>query len=626
MAKFAILADDLTGANLTGGFLFQQGWKMLVVVDFQQLGLIDLEPYDAVIVNTYSRGLDPEVARERAATACRGLLRRGLQQIGKRIDSSLRGNIGAEVEGVLDALGPGSVALVVPAYPSARRITRGGHHYLNGLPLHQTDAGRDPQNPVLTSFVPEIIARQTRLPWSLILHQDLASNLHLRLKRELQAGVRLLLFDATSDEEIGVIAEAVYRAGLFPRSRQGWGQADGQGRPDGGQDHIFEHTTDDEGRLSLPQVPEQMALHRPPEQSSLPQVPEQMALHRPPEQSSLPQVPEQSPFHQPPEQSFLPEAPKQARHGPFPKPGANDDRAVQEKRALAAGPGAVMCVPVDPGPFTRALLGKVGPGHSSFPGARGESIAQRASLSYHRLAPLPMAARSEENITMGTIFKLEPPSSNTLGNDPPRVLVVAGSATPLTRRQLDYLVEKTGAKFLPLDPDDLFIADKQKEEAWAEKLWRLGQETSVFGLRLILSEGQATHLQTDPEKCKVTADGRVLGNGPGADLRTDLQRRRVTPQTKAAAIVSTLGRIASSALARGITGLRGVYLTGGDTAFVFCQAAGVLAIELLGGVTPPLGHGRLAGGLLSGLPILTKGGLQGDETTAYRCIEFLLKQ
>lgn len=580
MAKFAILADDLTGANLTGGFLFQQGWKTLVVVDFQQLGFIDLEPYDAIIVNTYSRGLEPEVARERAATACRGLLQRGFQLIGKRIDSSLRGNIGAEVEGVLEALGPGSVALVVPAYPSARRVTRGGYHYLNDIPLHQTDAGRDPQNPVLTSYVPEIIARQTRLPWSLVLHQDLASNLHLRLNRELRAGVRLLLFDATSDEEITIIAQAVHRAGLFSRDRQGWGQRDGRVGRRGGQDAIFEQTADDEGRSTLLQPPEQSSLHQVREESSLPQLPAQ---------------------------SFLQQAPEQAKLGPFPEPVANDDGAGEEKRSFAAGPGAVTCVPVDPGPFTRALLGKVGPGRSSFPGAGGNSIA------------------AEVKLTPGTSFKLGPLSSNVLGNDPPRVMVVAGSATSLTRRQLDYLVEKTGAKFLLLDPDDLFIPDKPKEEAWAEKLWRLSQEASVFGLRLVLSEGRASDLHTDPQKCKVTADGRFLGNGPGADLHTDPQRRGVTLQTKAAAIASTLGRIAFSALAKGIIGLRGVYLTGGDTTFAFCQTAGVLAIELLGGVTPPLGHGRLVGGPLTGLPILTKGGLQGDEKTAYGCIEFLLR-
>lgn len=61
----------------------------------------------------------------------------------KKFDSTLRGNIGAELAAALEVRRqtvPQSLALIAPALPSMGRYTRGGQQYLNDLPVEQTEA------------------------------------------------------------------------------------------------------------------------------------------------------------------------------------------------------------------------------------------------------------------------------------------------------------------------------------------------------------------------------------------------------------------------------------------------------------------------------------------------------
>jgi hypothetical protein len=55
-----------------------------------------------------------------------------------------------------------------------------------------------------------------------------------------------------------------------------------------------------------------------------------------------------------------------------------------------------------------------------------------------------------------------------------------------------------------------------------------------------------------------------------------------------------------------------VAVSGGDTATVFCQAAGVEHIELVDEVLPGIPHGIICGGALDGIAIVTKSGGFGD--------------
>ena len=98
--KGVIVADDLTGANASGVLLKKLG---LSVSSLFRLNSASAHEADVLAYSTASRGLPPEEAFQRVKEAFLQL-KTGGEFFNKRIDSTLRGNIGAEIDGGLAAL------------------------------------------------------------------------------------------------------------------------------------------------------------------------------------------------------------------------------------------------------------------------------------------------------------------------------------------------------------------------------------------------------------------------------------------------------------------------------------------------------------------------------------------
>src|SRR4030095_1882768 len=62
-------------------------------------------------------------------------------------DSTLRGNLGAEIEAIMDVVKP-DCAIIAPAFPKYGRTTVDGVQHLHGRPLHETEFSTDPTAPV----------------------------------------------------------------------------------------------------------------------------------------------------------------------------------------------------------------------------------------------------------------------------------------------------------------------------------------------------------------------------------------------------------------------------------------------------------------------------------------------
>ena len=78
----------------------------------------------------------------------------------KKIDSTLRGNIGAELDAIIDELNLKAV-IVTPSFPAAGRVTLNERVFVNGVPLEKTEAAYDPIKPIKTSYIPDLIEEQT---------------------------------------------------------------------------------------------------------------------------------------------------------------------------------------------------------------------------------------------------------------------------------------------------------------------------------------------------------------------------------------------------------------------------------------------------------------------------------
>ncbi len=128
MTPILVLADDLSGAaEVAGGFLGRDTELTL------HLGAVPVTS-GVTVVDLDTRTKTAEGAARIVAEALAGV-QTGTRVV-KKIDSLLRGHIGAEVS-VLAERGPVLVAAALPAL--RRRVERGVLH-VDGTPLHETDS------------------------------------------------------------------------------------------------------------------------------------------------------------------------------------------------------------------------------------------------------------------------------------------------------------------------------------------------------------------------------------------------------------------------------------------------------------------------------------------------------
>ena len=143
----AVIADDLTGAAELGGVALRCSLAAEVQTRFSP-------QTDAAVVaiDTDTRSCTPEEAARRVASVAVQLRENAVEQVFKKVDSVLRGQVTAELTAMLETWGRPR-ALLVPANPGLGRVIRDGHYYVGGQPLHHTDFGRDPKYPAATSEV-----------------------------------------------------------------------------------------------------------------------------------------------------------------------------------------------------------------------------------------------------------------------------------------------------------------------------------------------------------------------------------------------------------------------------------------------------------------------------------------
>lgn len=217
MAKVVIIADDLTGANATSVLLARRGFKAATFLDLNKYDPEDNKDLNIVSISTDSRAIEEETAYKRVKEVVDFFRNEDVVMYAKRIDSTLRGNIGAEVAAVLDNLSKDTFAIVVPSFPSSGRVCIGGYLMVNQIPLERTDVSKDPKTPVTTSKVATLIEKQIKEKVGFIeLDRVLKGidSIKNAIINEKENGCRVIIVDATTDDDISKIAKAVKKTGI----------------------------------------------------------------------------------------------------------------------------------------------------------------------------------------------------------------------------------------------------------------------------------------------------------------------------------------------------------------------------------------------------------------------------
>jgi len=205
----ALIADDLTGASDAGVQFARRGVRTRVLFDLHDPAAV--RDVEAVAIDTDSRAVSAGDAYRRVHEVASALRRAAPRHVYKKIDSTLRGNLGAEIDAVMDAFGS-RLAIVAPAFPALGRTTRGGVHYLRGAPVHQTEVGRDLRGPVADARIAQVLAGQSRRPMGLVPLATVADGVPA-IRRSVEAhrahGTALLVCDAETDAHLLAIAASL---------------------------------------------------------------------------------------------------------------------------------------------------------------------------------------------------------------------------------------------------------------------------------------------------------------------------------------------------------------------------------------------------------------------------------
>lgn len=160
MIKLVIIADDLTGALDTGVQFSKKNMSTIVTTDLN-FNFEDIcKEADVVVVDTESRHVPAAEAKERVKSILSKFNKKEIRFFYKKTDSTLRGNLGSEIEGFMEGLNINEVSFI-PAFPSGKRTVKDGVLYVNNVKLAETQFAMDILNPVTDSFIPDIIKKQS---------------------------------------------------------------------------------------------------------------------------------------------------------------------------------------------------------------------------------------------------------------------------------------------------------------------------------------------------------------------------------------------------------------------------------------------------------------------------------
>ena len=444
MPLIGAVADDLTGATTTGVLLARSKARTAVFFNEEAAEKTEgIDELDAILISSNSRPLPANEAYDKVKSATIALKKMGVEYFSKRIDTTLRGGVGVEIDAMLDQMKEGTVAVVVPAMPQSRRILVGGYSVIDGVALINTPVAQDVRTPVKENYIPRLLEGQTRRKVGLVtLDKVLAGEevIEEALVEQKKAGCEVIVVDGITLEDVENIAKAC---------------------------------------ISL----------------------------------------------------------------------------------------RWDVVAVDPGPFT-------------------------SKLAFYR----ELISAEEPNI---------PPQADEAGKT---VLIAAGSATPVTKKQMEILCQdprhvRVSVEPLPLiEGGDVALDEVFKAVNKAAELLESDNQP-----RAILFE-TALH-------------GELL------NLDEEDNKRHYAGGMSANRINAGLGMIISQLLEKvGKEKVARLYTTGGDTMVNVCYQLGVECIEVMDYVIPQTDVGRLVGSKYSGLPVVGKGGLTGNDNTACDIVSRLFRE
>lgn len=177
MSKILIgcIADDFTGASDAASLLAANGLKTVMTCGVPESTDWDTDA-EAIVIATKTRSMEPFDASRESLNAVRWLKK---QKVGtfyykycSTFDSTRRGNIGPVTDALLNMLSI-PYTVMIPSMLENGRTVRDGILYVNGVPLAESHMKSHPINPMWDSYLPKLVAPQSKYPCFVLTEADL---------------------------------------------------------------------------------------------------------------------------------------------------------------------------------------------------------------------------------------------------------------------------------------------------------------------------------------------------------------------------------------------------------------------------------------------------------------------
>ena len=202
--KVTIIADDVTGCFDAAAPFTLSGAETIALLKTKKF---ESPAAPVVAVCTNSRADRPEDAAHKVASLCQAIRDFHATKLFKKIDSTGKGNLGAEIDAVLRST-PASVAVVCPAFPTQGRSLVDGVVLVRDQPACDldlysviTEQSSLPVRKVATDRLEQVTAEKATISEESIGGESLLEN------------KQIWLIDASSDEDLDRVAELICRLG-----------------------------------------------------------------------------------------------------------------------------------------------------------------------------------------------------------------------------------------------------------------------------------------------------------------------------------------------------------------------------------------------------------------------------
>lgn len=207
-----IIADDLSGANDTGVKFAKKGYNAVVSITTNQSTFLIPDKIDVFVVDTETRELEERPARKKVKSILEKLSIDQDDFVYKKVDSTMRGNIGAEIEEIMKFLQK-DICVFSPSFPSHQRVTIDSCLVVDQKPPGKGEYSSHQLNQEEYSFIPSILEKQTDFSIGQICLKDIAKGQIAILSKinELhKKGNKIIVLDSTIENHL----KDIFNSGL----------------------------------------------------------------------------------------------------------------------------------------------------------------------------------------------------------------------------------------------------------------------------------------------------------------------------------------------------------------------------------------------------------------------------